>query len=299
MSTPSSPVHAQAPESPSRVVPDADRSSILNAVQARAATARVQEDQYESEHDARQRFRRLIDPGILRADPAKARPALELLLKLADNIINNPNEEKYRSFKPTNKVIQRDLVEVKGAVEYAVALGFRATVRDFQPYYEWNPKYTDQLRIGADMIREDLERQDKQKVYSQRNLGAEKQAAKEAAEKVKLAYIDDRKKKAEHDRLERERRLRAAASPAPPATPARTTPVSRTQPRIRGEGRTLNGAVEPPPYSPNAHPDDRIAQPSADDAAADDAADEDAEEDAEMSDADDGTELRGGRRLGD
>lgn len=108
--------------------------------------------------------------------------------------------------------------------------------------------------------------------------------------------MDDRKKKAEADRRERERRLQAAASPAPPAAPARTTPVSRAAPRIRGEGRTLSGAVEPPPYSANAHPDDHVPA-----AQADDAADEDEEEgeDEAASDQDDSTELRGGRRLGD
>ena len=117
---------------------------------------------------------------------------------------------------------------------------------------------------------------------------------------MKLAYADDRRKKQEHDKLEKERRIRAAASPAPPTTVTRISTSSRPTPQIRGEGRTLSGAVEPPPYSPTAHPHD-VVRPE--DARADDAADDDAEahdgEDEDMDDAASQTSLRGGRRLGD
>ncbi|EJD53801.1 hypothetical protein AURDEDRAFT_180209 [Auricularia subglabra TFB-10046 SS5] len=300
MSAPSSPTAAHQPAADARTVSQEDRDKIFEAMQARAAAAKVQDDRFDSERDVRQMFRRLIDPGIMRGEHRRARPALDLLLKLADNILNNPDVEKYRTFKPTNTIIKRDLVEVKGAVEYAVALGFRAEVLDFQPIYKWNPKHADELRIGAEMIREELAREDERKVFAERGKVAEKHAAKEAAEKVKLAYADDRRKKQEADRLEKERRIRAAASPAPAAV-TRTAPSHHT-PQIRGEGRTLDGAVVPPPYTPNAHPADVVHNPEVHgDVHADDAADDDAEEDEDedMDDAASTHSLRGGRRLGD
>ena len=44
------------------------------------------------------------------------------MLKLAENIINNPEEAKYQRFKPTNGTIKRTLVDPKGTLEYAVAV---------------------------------------------------------------------------------------------------------------------------------------------------------------------------------
>ena len=73
--------------------------------------------------------------------------------------------------------IKKHLVEVKGAIEYAVAvrvlgleyglrtdsdikLGFRAEVNHFQPYYIFmgTPKNQDRLRIGAGVLHETLDR---------------------------------------------------------------------------------------------------------------------------------------------
>ena len=57
-------------------------------------------------------------------------------------------------------------------------------VRDFQPLYEWSPKHLDEVRIGADMIREDIALQDEKKLLEEANMVANKHAAKEAAEKA-------------------------------------------------------------------------------------------------------------------
>ena len=42
--------------------------------------------------------------------------------KVADNLLREPGNAKFRQFKPTNAVIKRDLVDPKGALEYAVAV---------------------------------------------------------------------------------------------------------------------------------------------------------------------------------
>ncbi|KAH7100676.1 hypothetical protein BKA62DRAFT_706170 [Auriculariales sp. MPI-PUGE-AT-0066] len=279
-----------APQSPvlasERAVSPSERDSIADAIARRAPSTRIQQSQYDSERDARQTFRRQIG-AINRSDARKARACFDLLLKICDNIIREPENTKFHSFKPTNTIIKRDLVEVKGGVEYAILLGFRANVRDFQPLYEWSPRHIDELRIGADMIREDLELQDEKKFQSEAASVANKHAAKEAADKVKLQYEEDRRKKAERDRMEKERRIHAIASPLPAATPTRTTPSSIINPlsQIRSEGQTLSGDVAPPPYG-------------ADTAHADDAADDDSDgsSDAERGEFDG---LQGGRRLGD
>ena len=44
----------------------------------------------------------------------------QILLTIADNLIKDPENPKYQQFKPTNNTIKRNLVDVKGALEYAV-----------------------------------------------------------------------------------------------------------------------------------------------------------------------------------
>jgi hypothetical protein len=44
----------------------------------------------------------------------------QLLLKLASNILREPENEKYHRFKPTNTQVRKNIVDVKGGLEYAV-----------------------------------------------------------------------------------------------------------------------------------------------------------------------------------
>ena len=48
----------------------------------------------------------------------------QTLLKLAENILEHPDEEKYQKFKTTNPTIKKLLVDPKGTLEYARAVRF-------------------------------------------------------------------------------------------------------------------------------------------------------------------------------
>lgn len=50
------------------------------------------------------------------------RPSLQTLSTIAENILREPLNPKFRQFKPTNSMIKRNLVDPKGALEYAVAV---------------------------------------------------------------------------------------------------------------------------------------------------------------------------------
>ena len=104
---------------------------------------------FDKDHDRRQEFRRLVDPGITRPNSRevayeaikvrscppfsvitharRANSALKTLLMLSGNIIDHPEEEKYHRFKPTNTGIRKKIVDPKGSLEYAVEV--RATCR--------------------------------------------------------------------------------------------------------------------------------------------------------------------------
>ncbi|KAJ7068306.1 hypothetical protein C8F01DRAFT_1364671 [Mycena amicta] len=190
--------------------------------QAAALPPSVSEVQFRGEdYELKLRLRRMIDPGILRNPEQQAvtsmKAIMPLLLRLADNILLDPENTKWHKIKPTNTVLKRDLIDPKGTVEYARELGFSPHVEDYQPVYIFNPKRLHQLRIGADLLRETLALMTEKEARAIQARKNEKAVAAAAAEKVRLAFEDDRKRKELHDRLERERRaarLEAAAQRA-------------------------------------------------------------------------------------
>lgn len=52
----------------------------------------------------------------------------QLLLRFASNIINNPDNPKYRTIKVSNKIFQSRLLPVNGAVECLFTMGFKEVV---------------------------------------------------------------------------------------------------------------------------------------------------------------------------
>lgn len=102
--------------------------------------------QLMQEHEKRQHFRRLIDPGIVRPnskqvamDSLKASTLpichvmprthafiltlhAQTLSTMADNILREPDNPKYQTFKHENDTIKRRLIQPKGALEYALAV---------------------------------------------------------------------------------------------------------------------------------------------------------------------------------
>ncbi|KAL1680049.1 hypothetical protein EV122DRAFT_262995 [Schizophyllum commune] len=176
--------------------------------------------QLAADHDKRQKMRRMIDPGIVRPNSKEqALASMKILLTIADNLIKEPENPKYQQFKPTNNTIKRNLVDVKGALEYAVE------VVDFQPYYKFNPKHRHELEIGAACLREYVNRETEKAERAAEAKKNEKAAKEAAALKVKLAYMDDRQRKMELDERERvareaRERARAAAEALKAASPS-------------------------------------------------------------------------------
>jgi len=149
---------------------------------------------------------------------------MQTLLLISENLLREPDNPKYQQFKPTNNLIKRDLIDPKGTVEYARELGFSPEVVDFQPFYTFNPRRMDNLRIGAEMLRETVALMSDKEARAAQSKKEEKAAADAAAEKIRLAYEDDRKMKLLRDELEKERRTARMAAAARRAEMRESTP---------------------------------------------------------------------------
>jgi hypothetical protein len=47
-----------------------------------------------------------------------------MLSTISNNLLKEPDNEKFKRFKPTNPLIKKNLVDVKGALEYAIAVKY-------------------------------------------------------------------------------------------------------------------------------------------------------------------------------
>lgn len=142
---------------------NADASAILRAAERRNPTAvavsgktpRIsRNDEFEpwdADHPVRQEFRRLLDPGILRSNDKndaamslKARDpvddwrlftlglmfGLQVLNKITENILQNPNDPKYWRLKTTADRMNLHIMSRKGTVEFLQKVcSFRAVFR--------------------------------------------------------------------------------------------------------------------------------------------------------------------------
>ncbi|KZP33032.1 hypothetical protein FIBSPDRAFT_774381 [Athelia psychrophila] len=236
--------------SPSRA-PEIAPETLAAAAQRRALAGQAYispEMQSLHEYELRLSFRRLIDPGIVRPNSKDtATSSLKTLLTISENILRDPENPKYLRFKATNDTIKKRLIEPKGALEYAIALGFRPDVEDFQPFYRFNPKKMIDLRVGAAILKEAIELDTEKQERLDRSKREEKAAAAAVASNIKMAFLDDRKTKLMRDQRERERREARAAAvaagtleehQAPSESMGSPTPSS-PHPNMPGEGRSL------------------------------------------------------------
>lgn len=158
---------------------------------------------FDANHEKRQEFRRLIDPGIMRPNAREvALASLRTLSTIAENILREPLNPKFRQFKPTNSMIKRNLVDPKGALEYAVALGFRPEIQNFQPSYVFSDKFLPDLRIGADIVKEVIRNESEKQEREETSKRLAKAAEEARVEKVKKAFMDDRKSKLLRDQIQ-------------------------------------------------------------------------------------------------
>ncbi|KAF8812478.1 hypothetical protein BYT27DRAFT_7087790 [Phlegmacium glaucopus] len=196
-------------------------------LRTRQAAPQLTAAQMAAEHEKRQKFRRLLDPGITRPNSKEqALNSLKTLLAITENLLREPNNPKFQQFKPTNPIIKRDLVDPKGALEFAIELGFRGEVQNFQPYYTFNQRHMEDLRIGSSILKDYIGLETQKQERAAQAKKNQKASIEAAAEKVKLAFMDDRRSKLLRDEMEKEQRAALAL------TAARQVAIQELSPNI-------------------------------------------------------------------
>lgn len=234
-----------------------DPEFLAAAAQSRNATTRqaLSSSELLRQHEQRQKFRRLIDPGISRPNSQEAAMAsLKILSKISENLIREPENPKFRQFKSTNDTIRRCLIETKGALEYAIEMGFRPEVKEFQPLYVWNERKSEELRLGAQILQETRALAEQKSARSQKNAAEAKAVTEAATRNTLLAFMDDRKTKMLRDQRDRHNReVRALRSPSVDGEGTTFPSPAPSNAEMPGNGHVLSSpdpvvVDEPPAY---------------------------------------------------
>ncbi|KAG8919383.1 hypothetical protein FRC01_001308 [Tulasnella sp. 417] len=212
-----------SPTQPYRPTKDDIAAAAIARISSSAEDDEEYEKQWAQDKERRQHFRRLVDPGIVRPNNEAC------LLTLCQNIIDHPDEDKYRRFKLNNKTIQTKIIQAKGGLEYAVEVGFREHVEDFQPFYVWRPSPDNdaKLRVGTFVLKEHHEKIVAKEDAAKQSKMSQKEAAELVARKVKMQFEEDRRAMAAKQRMEVERRI---ALESLPQRPHRPTPAAALGP---------------------------------------------------------------------
>ncbi|KAG7571302.1 hypothetical protein FFLO_00814 [Filobasidium floriforme] len=68
-----------------------------------------------------------------------AATCIETLLKIANNVLSNPTEQKFTQIKTNNAAMKRTVLDVKGGQDYLVAMGFRSRTISFTQSFVLEP----------------------------------------------------------------------------------------------------------------------------------------------------------------
>lgn len=160
------------------------------------------------------------------------------MLAITENLLQEPNNPKFQRFKPTNSVIKRDLVDPKGALEFAIEVRFsfetsplkilpnlqtpfslgseeksaiqffsvsfllishNQKVQNFQPYYTFNQRHMEDLRIGNSILKDYIDLETEKEERAARAKKNEKASIEAAAKKVDICDFMPRSSMAHTD----------------------------------------------------------------------------------------------------
>ena len=79
---------------------------------------------------------KIIEDIMKRYVDSKVKEAFEIMLKLWNNIIKNPTEEKFRIFKKTNEVIKTKVLVMKEFTKLMIAVGYSDLDKDAMMFLE-------------------------------------------------------------------------------------------------------------------------------------------------------------------
>jgi len=129
----------------------------------------------------RQQLLNIIDTRMSRAHPSRVEACHNLLMRIIDNILREPTEEKFQKIKMRGKTFSTTVEGVDGVVDYLRLCGFVVRVIDFEEHLVLNTSdetVLEKLQTGKDVLEERTnkikERRARQEYLEQKEKEADK-----------------------------------------------------------------------------------------------------------------------------
>ena len=139
--------------------------------------------------ESRKLVLRALDSKLSQQDDAAAAAAIELATKLASNIVQNPDEPKYRRFKASNPAISKKLLKQPGGVDLVLAMGFRTVVFEMEEHWTADGSELQRRKLGEAL----------EVLAHYAGVVRARAAAKESARAAKLSGMSEERERALRD----------------------------------------------------------------------------------------------------
>lgn len=164
------------------------------------------EDDEGDDREIRAPFVAILHRQLLGRDipVSKQQDCVQTLTTLLQNVLQNPEDEKFRKIRCGNKTIRTKVLDVKGALEFLTAAGWRKKVIDFEPYLllapDTQPSEAQLKTLGAAIdvltgclktVAEKAERHEREKLLEKEDNNIRREKAKQDIE----SDIIDRREK--------------------------------------------------------------------------------------------------------
>ncbi|GIL74704.1 hypothetical protein Vretimale_2338 [Volvox reticuliferus] len=196
-----------------------------------------QQINHQMVQEGRRKFSNHLEDTVLdylHNNPINIEACLATCNKLFGNVVNNPDEEKYRKVKVSSNTLKNTVMMVKGGEDLLLHAGWVPRVVEMERYWVFDAA-PDSVRFGVlkealhlteralHTVHEKAEKKRKEHEEKLHNDSAEK-------ERIRLAIEEDKAERRQRAELAAAAAMATAAAPAPSAakssSPARRSPAA-------------------------------------------------------------------------
>lgn len=147
-------------------------------------------------------LRKIISADITSEHPNVRSQCLNTLKKIVSNIVQHPEEEKFRKIPARSKALQSDILKAKGGRAFILELGFTVKVMQFEEFYviDTDESTLAKLRITDTLLDEVIIGAEQKRIRTEQEELQKKNEERIRREQVQLLIEEDkttRKMKAE------------------------------------------------------------------------------------------------------
>jgi hypothetical protein len=139
-------------------------------------------------------LRKIISAELTAEHPNVRSQCLNTLKKIISNIVQHPDQEKFRKIPARSKTLQNDILKAKGGQAFLLELGFTVKVMEFEEFYVINNDESTlaKLKLADTLLDEVIITAEEKRIRTEREEQLKKHEEKIRREQVQLLIEEDK-----------------------------------------------------------------------------------------------------------